>query len=147
MTETEFRMLPFWQKEIDKKRERLTHLKEMALSVSAVNTETDKVQTSASNVSMAAADRAMDLELEIRAEEESLAKVKREAEQLICSSNLDDVEKEVLHYRYVQGFTWREVESLVCYSKSRVMAIYKPAIQVLFQKTGHRRTPQDIARP
>ena len=136
-------MLPFRQKEIDKKKERLAHLQEMAVSISAVNTESDKVQTSTSNVSMAAADRAMDLELEIRAEEESLAKAKMEAEQLICSSDLDNVEKEVLHYRYVQGFTWREVESLVCYSKSRVMAIYQPAIQVLFQKTGHRRTLQD----
>ena len=57
MTETEFRMLPFRQKEIDKKKERLAHLQEMAVSISAVNTESDKVQTSTSNVSMAIEDR------------------------------------------------------------------------------------------
>ena len=128
MTETEFRMLPFRQKEIDKKKERLAHLQEMAVSISAVNTESDKVQTSASNVSMAAADRAMDLELEIRAEEESLAKAKREAEQLICSSDLDDVEKEVLNYRYVQGFTWREVASIVFISERAVYEIKDKAV-------------------
>lgn len=128
MTETEFRMLPFRQKEIDKKKERLAHLQEMAVSISAVNTESDKVQTSTSNVSMAAADRAMDLELEIRAEEESLVRAKREAEQLICSSDLDDVEKEVLHYRYVQGFTWREVASIVFISERAVYEIKDKAV-------------------
>lgn len=121
-------MLPFRQKEIDKKKERLAHLQEMAVSISAVNTESDKVQTSTSNVSMAAADRAMDLELEIRAEEESLAKAKREAERLICSSDLDDVEKEVLHYRYVQGFTWREVASIVFISERAVYEIKDKAV-------------------
>lgn len=128
MTETEFRMLPFRQKEIDKKKERLAHLQEMAVSISAVNTESDKVQTSTSNVSMAAADRAMDLELEIRAEEESLVRAKKEAEQLICSSDLDDVEKEVLNYRYVQGFTWREVASIVFISERAVYEIKDKAV-------------------
>lgn len=121
-------MLPFRQKEIDKKRERLAHLQEMAVSISAVNTEAERVQSSPGNVSMAAADRAMDLELEIRAEEESLAKAKREAEQLICSSDLDNVEKEVLHYRYVQGFTWREVASIVFISERAVYEIKDKAV-------------------
>lgn len=117
---------------IEKKRARLEVLQELATCVPAIRTDKEQVQTSTVDKSMLAADRAVDLEREIKRDELELEGMQLEVADMIDGAPIASEDRELMHYRFVRGLHWNDVGRLMNYSADYMRARAREILDLMF---------------
>lgn len=131
MTKDELLEIPAIARGIDRARDHIAELRELAESAGAVDTTIERVTRSDARRAMAIADKIIDLDREIREEEELLEQLTAAARGLF-SCNLDGLEQEVMMRRYCDHLAWESVSTVVGYDMRYVFRIHKAALARLF---------------
>ena len=126
----EIRSIPERHRKLEREREQLDYLREKAVSLGALATDKERVQTSPDPDAMKFVDAAIDLEREIRADETELIDLQKRAEMWI-GTVYGKLPRKILRYKYINCYTWNQIGELLGYSERYLQQIESDALSSL----------------
>ena len=133
MSKRALKRIPKIIKEVDREEERLAYLLEKADSLPTMSTE-ERVQSTPKQDSMIIVDAIADLKDRISKKEYRLKQLIDIAGLIISDSNLSADGKDLMRFRYVCGFTWKEVAIIMHYSLRHTLRMHGICLKELFKK-------------
>ncbi|WP_173327800.1 hypothetical protein [Eubacterium pyruvativorans] len=132
MTKEDLKEIRRINAQLKRHRELLEYLTQKAETIPAIQPK-ERVQTSPVNSGNEDADSAIDLEIEIRREEDLLRGMQEEARSAFDREKMSFDERRIMEFRYLRCMTWEEIGGEVGYSVRQAIRIHGHVVDRMFK--------------
>ena len=132
MTKEDLKEIRRINAQLKRHRELLEYLTQKAETIPAIQPK-ERVQTSPVNSGNEDADSAIDLEIEIRREEDLLRGMQEEARSAFDREKMSFDERRIMEFRYLRCMTWEEIGGEVVYSVRQAIRIHGHVVDRMFK--------------
>ena len=132
MTKEDLKEIRRINAQLKRHRELLEYLTQKAETIPAIQPK-ERVQTSPVNSGNEDADSAIDLEIEIRREEDLLRGMQEEARSAFDREKMSFDERRIMEFRYLRCMTWEEIGGEVGYSVRQAIRIHGHVVDRRFK--------------